>query len=46
MLPSEKLRNATEAILFASGSSVEPSKIATALEITVSEAKKALENLK
>lgn len=45
-MKSDKIRNAIEAILFASGSSVEPSRIATALEITVKEAEKQLENLK
>lgn len=45
-MKSDKIRNAIEAILFASGSSVEPSRIATALEITVKEAEKQLEKLK
>lgn len=45
-MKSDKIRNAIEAILFASGSSVEPSRIATALEISVSDAKKHLEKLK
>lgn len=42
---SDKIRNSIEAILFASGSSVDPSKIATALEISFSDAKKQLEAL-
>jgi len=45
-MKSDKIKNAIEAILFASGSSVEPSRIATALEITVKEAEKQLEKLK
>ena len=45
-MKSDKIKNAIEAILFASGSSVEPSRIATALEITEKEAKKQLEKLK
>lgn len=45
-MKTDKIRNAIEAILFASGSSVEPSRIATALEITVKEAEKQLEKLK
>lgn len=42
----ENIKNAIEAILFASGSSVDPSRIATALEISVNEAKDYLEQLK
>lgn len=45
-MTGEKIKNAIEAILFASGSSVEPSRIATALEITQSKAEKYLEELK
>ncbi len=43
---AEKINPAIEAILFANGSSVEPSRIAVALEIFESEAKEHLEQLK
>lgn len=43
---NEKINAAIEAILFANGSSVEPSRIATALEISESEARDRLEELK
>lgn len=43
---AEKINPAIEAILFANGSSVEPSRIAAALEISESEAKEHLEELK
>lgn len=43
---NEKINAAIEAILFANGSSVEPSRIATALEISESEAHDRLEELK
>ncbi|MCH5304429.1 MAG: SMC-Scp complex subunit ScpB [Ruminococcus sp.] len=42
----EKINSAIEAILFANGSSVEPSRIATALEISEAEAKERLEEIK
>ncbi len=42
----ERIKSAIEAILFASGSSVDPSRIATALEITNKEAKEYLDSLK
>ncbi|MBQ7505477.1 MAG: SMC-Scp complex subunit ScpB [Ruminococcus sp.] len=42
----DKLNAAIEAILFANGSSVEPSRIATALEISEGEARDRLEELK
>lgn len=42
---NEKINAAIEAILFANGSSVEPSRIATALEISESEARDRLEEL-
>lgn len=41
----ERMNSAIEAILFANGSSVEPSRIAAALEISESEAKERLEAL-
>ena len=43
---NEKINAAIEAILFANGSSVEPSRIATALEISEGEARDRLEELK
>lgn len=43
---TEKINSAIEAILFANGSSVEPSRIAVALEISEAEAKEHLEELK
>lgn len=43
---SEKLKSAIEAILFASGSSVEASRIAAALEISEQDSKELLEQLK
>ncbi len=45
-MKTEKINSAIEAILFANGSSVEPSRIATALEISENEAKEHLESLK
>ncbi len=42
---SEKINSAIEAILFANGSSVEPARIAIALEISESEAREHLEAL-
>lgn len=45
-MTAKKITNAIEAILFASGASVEASRIATALEISVKEAEKHLEKLK
>lgn len=42
---AEKINSAIEAILFANGSSVEPSRIAAALEISESEARDHLESL-
>lgn len=42
----DTIKNAIEAILFASGASVDPARIATALELTVKEAKEYLEQLK
>ncbi len=45
-MTGEKIKNAIEAILFASGASVEASRIATALEITEKNATKYLEKLK
>lgn len=44
-MEQEKLNSAIEAILFANGSSVEPSRIAAALEISESEACERLEEL-
>ena len=45
-MDNKKINAAIEAILFANGSSVEPSRIATALEISESEAYDRLEELK
>ncbi len=45
-MKTEKINSAIEAILFANGSSVEPSRIAAALEISENEAKEHLELLK
>ena len=44
-MTAETINAAIEAILFANGSSVEPSRIATALEISEAEAKERLEAL-
>lgn len=44
-MKTERLNSAIEAILFASGSSVEPSRIAAALEISEAEAEERLEKL-